>query len=133
MNIAIVGSRKWADKTKIKDFLHKIKKEYGKSAVIVSGGCRLGADKYAKKYALEFDMKYIEFPPSHENHNMYCVLPPFKYGKPYAVWRFFERNHKIAEYSDIVAGFVPTGVESNGTMSTINHAKKLNKKTLIIS
>ena len=133
MKIAIVGSRKWADKTKIKDFLYKIKKDYGESAVIVSGGCKLGADKYAKKYALEFDMKYEEFPPTHEHYNMYCVLPKFKYGKPFAKWRYFERNHKIAEYSDTVVGFIPEKVESPGTMSTICHAEKLNKKTIIIS
>ena len=133
MNIAIVGSRKWADKTKIKDFLYKIKNEYNNSVTIVSGGCKLGADRYAKKFALEFDMKYVEFPPAHAPHNMHCILPTFKYGKPYAVWHFFDRNHKIAEYSDIIVGFIPKGVKSNGTMSTVNHAKKLNKKTLIIS
>ena len=132
-NIAIVGSRKWANKTKIKDFLHKIKNKYGELATIVSGGCKDGADRYAKKYALEFDMKYEEFPPTHENHNMYCVLPRFKYSKPFAKWRYFERNDRIAEHSDIIVGFIPAGVSSNGTMSTINHAKKLNKKTIIIS
>ena len=78
-------------------------------------------------------MKYEEFPPIHEQHNMYCVLPPFRYGKPYAVWHFFERNKQIAEHSNIIVGFIPDGVESNGTMSTIEHAKKLNKKTIIIS
>jgi len=133
MNIAIVGSRKWANKTKIKDFLYKIKKEYDNSVTIISGGCKLGADHYAKKYALEFDMKYEEFPPAHAQHNMYCVLPTFKYGKQYAVWNYFERNKQIAEHSDVVVGFIPNGVTSNGTMSTITHAKKLNKKTIIIS
>jgi len=133
VKIAIVGSRKWADKTKIKDFLYKIKKDHGESAVIVSGGCKLGADRYAKKYALEFDMQYEEFPPTHEQHNMYCVLPNFKYGKPFAKWRYFERNHRIAEHSDMVIGFIPNGIESNGTMSTIRRAEKLNKKTIIIS
>ena len=78
-------------------------------------------------------MKYVEFPPIHEHYNMYCVLPKYKYGKPYAVWNYFERNHRIAEHSDIVVGFIPDGVESNGTMSTIDHAKKINKKTLIVS
>ena len=133
MNIGIVGSRRWTDKIKIKDFIFELKNRHGVDVTIVSGGCRNGADKYAKKYALEFDMKYEEFPPIHEQHNMYCVLPPFRYGKPYAVWHFFERNKQIAEYSNIVVGFIPDGVESNGTMSTIEHAKKLNKKTIIIS
>ena len=133
MNIGIVGSRRWTDKIKIKDFVFELKNRYGDDVTVVSGGCRNGADRYAKKYALEFDMKYEEFPPTHEQHNMHCVLPPFKYGKPYAVWHFFERNKQIAEHSDIVVGFIPNGIESNGTMSTIDHAKKLNKKTLIIS
>ena len=133
MKIAIVGSRKWANKTKIQDFLYGLKVKYGDNVSIISGGCKFGADKYAKKYALEFGMTYEEFPPTHGYHNMYCVLPKFKYGKPFAKWRYFERNHKIAEYSDIVVGFIPEGVDSNGTMSTINHAKKLDKKTIIIS
>ena len=133
MNVAIVGSRRWSDKIKIKDFLYGIKKQYDDSVEIVSGGCKFGADKYAKKYALELGLKYVEFPPVHEQHNMYCVLPSFRYGKSYAVWHFFERNKQIAEYSDIVVGFIPEGIKSNGTMSTINHAKKINKKTLIIS
>ncbi|MAH43189.1 hypothetical protein CL614_05740 [archaeon] len=133
MNIGIVGSRRWTDKIKIKDFIFELKNKYGDNIAIVSGGCRNGADKYAKKYALEFDMKYEEFPPTHEQHNMFCVLPKFKYEKPYAVWHFFERNKQIAEHSDIVVGFIPDGIESNGTMSTINHANKLNKKTIIIS
>ena len=132
-HIGIVGSRRWADKTKLKDFIYKLKETYKDSVVIVSGGCKSGADHYAKKYALEFDMKYVEFPPTHANHNMHCILPKFKYGKFYAVWRFFERNKQIAEHSDIVVGFIPNGVNSPGTMSTLEHAEKLNKKTLIIS
>ena len=133
MNIGIVGSRRWTDKIKIKDFIFKLKNTYGNDITIVSGGCKDGADKYAKKYALEFDVRYEEFPPTHEQHNMYCVLPKFNYGKPFAKWRYFERNKKIAERSDIIVGFIPNNVVSNGTMSTIDYANKLNKKTIIIS
>jgi hypothetical protein len=32
----------------------------------------------------------------------------------------------------MVVGFIPEGVRSNGTMSTIKYAKSFNKKTLII-
>ncbi len=133
MNIAIVGSRRWTDKIKIKDFIFELKNRYGDGVTIVSGGCKDGADKYAKKYALEFDMKYEEFPPTHDQYNMHCILPEFKYGKSFAKWRYFERNKKIAERSDVVVGFIPDNVISNGTMSTIDYAQKLNKKTLIIS
>ena len=38
---------------KIKDFIFKLKNEKGSDTIIVSGGCPTGADRYAKKYALE--------------------------------------------------------------------------------
>ena len=49
MKIAIVGSRRYENKKKIKDFIFKLKKEYGEDTIIVSGGCKDGADRYAKK------------------------------------------------------------------------------------
>ena len=41
----------------------------------------------------------------------------------------FKRNKQIAEYSDIVIAFIPDGVESRGTMSTVEYAK--NEKKLV--
>ena len=75
MKTAIVGSRRYENKKKIKDFIFKIKQKYGEGATIVSGGCKQGADRYAKKYALELGLQYEEYPPFHEVHNLYCALP----------------------------------------------------------
>ena len=133
MRVGIVGSRKYTNKNKIKDFIYELKEVFGDEVEIVSGGCKFGADKYAKKYALEFDMKYVEFPPSHESYNMHCILPKYKYGKPYAVWHFFERNKEIAKYSDKIIAFIPEGIKSNGTMNTIEHAQKMKKKVIILN
>ena len=133
MKVGIVGSRKYTNKNKIKDFIYELKEVFGDEVEIVSGGCKFGADKYAKKYALEFDMKYVEFPAVHESYNMHCILPRYKYGKPYAVWHFFERNKEIAKYSDKIVAFIPEGIKSNGTMNTIEHARKMEKKVIILS
>ena len=92
-----------------------------------------GSDKYAKKYALELDVQYEEYPPFHEVHNLYCVLPESLYGKQYHVKNYFARNKQIAKNSDMVVGFIPENVQSNGTVSTLKYAKKFNKKTLIIT
>jgi hypothetical protein len=81
---------------------------------------------------VEFDIRYVEFPPQHYSHNIHCVKESFNYGKPYAVWNYFKRNKEIVEYSDKVVAFIPNGVKSNGTMDTIGHAKKLSKKYIII-
>ena len=74
IKIGIVGSRKYTDKKKIKDLLFEIKEKYDNEVEIVSGGQKDGADGYAKKFALEFGMKYVEFPPAHYSWNMHCKL-----------------------------------------------------------
>ena len=132
VKIGIVGSRKYTDKKKVKDLLFEIKEKYGNEVEIVSGGQKDGADGYAKKFALEFGMKYVEFPPAHYNWNMHCKLSATKYNKPYYVTNYFKRNKQIAEYSDIIVAFIPDGVESKGTMNTIEHAKKEKKLIKII-
>ena len=133
MKIAIVGSRRYENKKKIKDFIFKIKEEYGTDTIIVSGGCKDGADRYAKKYALELGLQYEEYPPFHEVHNLYCTMPESRYGKPYSIKNFHARNKIIAGTSDFIVAFISEGVQSDGTFSTLNYAKKLDKKRIIIS
>ena len=133
MKIAIVGSRRYENRRKIKEFVFKLKEEYGTDTIIVSGGCKTGADKYAKKYALELGLQYEEYPPFHEVHNLYCTMPESRYGKEFSMKNFFARNKIIANVSDMVVGFIPEGIEANGTMNTISYAKKFEKKYVIIS
>ena len=132
LKVGIVGSREYENRKKIKEFIFKLKEEKGPSTIIVSGGCPKGADFYAKKYALELGLQYEEYPPAHQAHNLYCPLHERNYGKPYSVKNFFARNKQIAIHSEYVVAFIPRGVESPGSVSTINYAKKL-KKTLVIN
>ena len=132
IKIGLVGSRNYTDKRKIKDVLFQIKEQH-ENVEIVSGGQKLGADGIVKKYALEFDMNYVEFPPSHYQHNMHCKLPAKSFNKPYYISNYFKRNKQIAEYSNIIVAFIPDGVESRGTMDTVGHAEKLKKLVKIIN
>ena len=133
MKVAIVGSRRYENKKKIKDFVFKLKQQYGEKTIIVSGGCKDGADKYAKKYALELGLMYEEYPPFHEPYNLYCTMPESRYGKDFNMKNFFARNKIIAGTSDFIVAFIPEGVEANGTKNVLEYAKKLNKKRIIIS
>jgi len=133
MKIGIVGSRRYENKKKIKDFIFKLKQEHGTDTVIVSGGCKNGADRYAKKYALELGLQYEEYPPFHDVHNLYCTMPSSRYGRPYSIKNFHARNKIIAGTSDFVVAFIPEGIISDGTLSTLNYAKKFDKKRIIIS
>ncbi len=131
--VAIVGSREYENKTKIKNFVFKLKERFGDEVEIISGGQKYGADGYAKKFALEFDMKYIEFPPEHYPYNQHCISERFNYGKKYKVSNYFKRNKQIAEYSDCIIAFIPKDIESSGTLNTLGHAERLNKKIVIIN
>ena len=133
MKVAIIGSRRYENKRKIKEFIFKIKNQYGEDTIIVSGGAKQGADKYAKKYALELGLQYEEYPPFHEVHNLYCTMPESRYGKPYSIKNYHARNKIIAGTSDFIVAFIPEGVQSDGTFSTLNYAKKFEKKYIIIS
>ena len=131
--IAIVGSRKYENKTKIKNFVFKLKERFGDDVEVISGGQKYGADGYAKKFALEFDMKYVEFPPEHYPYNQHCISERFNYGKKYNVSNYFKRNKQIAEYSDCIIAFIPKDIESSGTLNTLGQAERLNKKIVIIN
>ena len=58
MRIGIVGSRQYSNKRRIKEFVFALKEKFGENIEIVSGGQKEGADGYAKKYALEFDIAH---------------------------------------------------------------------------
>ena len=132
IRIGMIGSREYTDKRKIKDTLFDIKQK-SEDVQIVSGGQLQGADGIVKKYALEFDMDYVEFPPSHYRHNMHCKLSARHYNKPYYISNYFKRNKQIAEYCHMVIGFIPDGSDSRGTRHTIGEAQKQKKMTQIRS
>ena len=129
MKVAIVGSRRYTNKKRIQEFIFKLRDKYCDKLEIVIGGQKEGADGYAKKYAIEFDVKYSEFPPKHYQYNQHCVLESYNYGKPYAVWHYHDRNKQIAEYCDILVAFITDDKMTSGTKSTVDYATK--KKKLV--
>lgn len=134
MKVAVVGSREYENKRKIKDFIFEMKQKFGDDLVIISGGCPDGADKYAKKFSLELGVRYQEFNPAHTTHNLYSAMPEKYYGKPYHVSQFHHRNQLIAKACDVMACFIPdSGDKASGTESAIKAAKKLGKNVVILN
>ena len=130
LKIGIVGSRQFLDRSVIHDFITELISVHGTDITIISGGCNTGADFIAKTSALKHGVKYTEFPPFHDAHNEYCSLPPELFGLPHSNGYYHQRNKLIAEHSDIIVGFVPKGILSRGTNSTLSFAHTLNKPTL---
>ena len=62
IRVGIVGSRKYENRKKIKEFIFKLKTDKGADTIIVSGGCKTGADRYAKNMLLSWDYNIKSFP-----------------------------------------------------------------------
>jgi len=133
MKVAIIGSRMYENTRKIKDTLFQLKQKFGDNLIIVSGGAKDGADKFARKYALEFGIKYKEYNPAHTTKNLYSAMTDNYYNKPYHVSQFHHRNMLIAKDCDVMMAFIPDGCNSNGSISAIKSVKKLKKPVTIIT
>ena len=131
MRVGIIGSRTYENKRKIKEAVYMLKQRFGDKLTVVSGGCKDGADKYAKKYALEMHCNYIEFNPAHTVRNLYSALHDGYYSKEYSVKYFFQRNKMLANYIDYLIAF--DNGNSNGTSYTVNEARKKGKKVVILT
>ena len=132
MKIGIIGSRNYENKRKIKECIYKLKNKCGR-ILIASGGSKQGAEKYAKKYALELECEYLEFNPSHTPKNLYSALHENYYGKSYNPGNFFTRNTMLVKYCDMIIAFVPDGDDGKAITHSLNEAKKYGKKVVIIS
>ena len=133
MKVAIIGSRHYENVRKIKDALFQLKQRFGDELIVISGGAQYGADKFARKYALEFGINYKEYNPAHTTKNLYSAMSDNYYDKPYHVSQFHHRNMLIAKACDVMMAFIPNGDDANGSLSAIKKVKKLNKPVTIIS
>jgi len=131
LKVGIIGSLEYENKRKIKEMIFKLKQSFGDNLTIVSSGNKSGADKYAKKYALELDCKYLEFNPAHTQRNLYSAMHDAYYNKPYNVKYFFQRNNMLAKYIDYVVGFISENDKT--AVSIITEAKRRGKKVIVIS
>lgn len=133
MKVGIVGSRQYENYRKIKDMIYKLSQRFGNDLTIISGGCPHGADKYAKKYALELGCQYKEHNPAHTVRNLYSAMNESFYNKEYKPRNFFHRNKFLAKDVDYLIAFIPDGVAAGGTADTIKHAKKFGKAVVVVT
>ena len=133
MKVAMIGSRRYENKRKIKETLTNLRRRFGDELTIISGGAHDGADKYARKFAIEFGISYREFNPAHTPKNLYSAMTESYYGKPYHASQFHHRNYLIAQDCDVMMAFIPYEDRSPGSESAIKAAKRLGKKVIIIT
>lgn len=126
IKIGIVGSRRRCslfDRQLVTNIVLAAIKRYGKENIeIVSGGCRRGADKFAKDTALLYGLLYKEFPIPDD--------PPVKHRGEFTE-RAYARNRKIAEYSDVLFALVAAD-RTGGSENAILHAEEFGRKVFCV-
>ena len=129
MVIGITGSNKYEDKRKIKQFLFKFKDQ--PSVEIVCRGNKDGADKYVKKYALEFGLNYIEVPAAHTSRSLYSQLPDAYFNKPFSIRNFFIQQNIYIKQCDkfVIFGTVGDKIINN----LLNAIIKIQKNIIIVT
>lgn len=131
IRIGLTGSRTYENKQKIKDVLFQLKHKFGPDLEIVSRGDKAGADKYVRKYAIEFGITYKEFNPAHTVKTLYSVMSENYYGKPYHVSQFHHRNKLMVKYCDYIIMFRENTSDDSDNM--LLDATKLKKQCIIIN
>ena len=129
----MIGSKEYENTRKIKEALFQLKQKFGDTLIVLSAGSQYGADKFVRKFALEFGIKYKEFNPAHTTKNLYSAMSDNYYDKTYHVSQFHHRNMLIAKACTVMMAFIPIGAPPNGSESAIKTAKKLNKPVTIIT
>ena len=123
LRIGVTGSNVYEDKRKIKEFLFKCK---GQSGIdIICRGNKDGADKYVKKYALEFGLNYIEVPAAHTSRSLYSQLPDAYFNKPFSIRNYFIQQNIYIKQCDKFVIFGTNGDKIiNNLLNAINKVYK---------
>ena len=123
MRIGITGSNEYEDKRKIKEFLFKFKGQ--PNAEVICRGNKDGADKYIKKYALEFGLNYVEVPIAHTSRSLYSQLPEAYFNKPFSIRNYYIQQNIYIKQCDKFVIFTPSGDKIiNNLLNAINKIKK---------
>lgn len=127
IHIGIVGARlrkSLADRRfvhRLVRSLHDFYKEKGMNMVVVSGGCRIGPDRYAEDAAIMYGIDKIIHP----------VDCPGQCSKGEFTRRAYERNGLVARDSDILIALV-SPERTGGTEDTIRKALVLGKEVRLV-
>ena len=118
MNVGIVGSRRWKDRSAIESLVNTLPPY----ATVVSGGAR-GVDSWAVEGARARGLLVKEFLPDLPSNGGH----PSEYTQAY-----YARNRQIAEYADVIYAFVAPD-RKGGTENTIKHANEIGTPVNIIN
>ena len=132
MKIGITGTKTYENRIKIKNFMFQLR-NYDKDITVVGLGEKDGADRYIKKFALEFGYKYKEANTAHTPQNLFSMMSEMYYNKPYSPRNFFLRNKIYAEFIEAGVVFDDSNLKDTKVLSIVNALGKIKKQVVIVN
>tara|TARA_A100001391_G_scaffold152982_1_gene110774 strand:- start:550 stop:1044 length:495 start_codon:yes stop_codon:yes gene_type:complete len=105
MKIALIGDEKYENRGELKETIFKLKEKFGEDLTIITRGKKNGVEKWVRKYALEMNLKYIEFNPAHTSRTLYSGMEDEYYDKPYHPTQPLHQYDCIVHNSDKIVYF----------------------------
>lgn len=105
MIVGMTGNAHFTKKQEIKKLLWMMKNQLPSDLEVVSLGKKDGADKYIKKFAIGFDIKYGEIIPYHSRWNQHCIEQPFMFEKNFSPRHYFSSHKRFVTYCDRIVLF----------------------------
>ena len=133
VKLGVTGSNTFENKVKIKQMIFKIKQELQEDVMLIGIGDKHGADRYIRKFALEFGCNYQEANLPHTPPTLYSMMNESFYNKTYNVKNFFLRNNTYARYIDRLLMFDDTNGTDRKLGNLIKAANKHKKKVVVIN
>ena len=125
MKIALIGDEKYENRGELKETIFKLKEKFGEDLTIITRGKKNGVEKWVRKYALEMNLKYIEFNPAHTSRTLYSGMEDEYYDKPYHPTQPLHQYDCIVHKSDKIVYFGEiTRKEFNHFNRLLNRWKK---------
>ena len=122
MKIALIGDEKYENRGELKETIFKLKQKFGEDLTIITRGKKNGVEKWVRKYALEMNLKYIEFNPAHTSRTLYSGMEDEYYDKPYHPTQPLHQYDCIVHNSDKIVYF------GEITRKEFNHFNRLLNK-----
>lgn len=91
-NIAFIGTKNYDDRILIKDTLFNLSKNFPEKVIVTRGNTKEGAEFFAKKFALYFNLGYLEIPAACDNYTNYSIYSENFYGKKWSFRYYIQQS-----------------------------------------
>ena len=96
----MIGSPKYENVRKLRDFLFTIKQNFGTDVNIITRGTKDGCEKHIRKYAIEFGFRYTEYNPASTTRNLYSGMTNDYYSKPFHPTQTLHQYDCVVKHAD---------------------------------